>query len=120
MKSLTDIEQSRKLAEILPIESADFIRYYNKEDRSYIITDYPDDAMSGEDDIPCWSLAALLEVLPTLDERNPVCCKDIRYNQWHIFYHGTATEELIDTKRHENLIDACHEMVLRLHKQELL
>ncbi len=40
MKAFTDVEQSKKLAEILPIESADM--YFN-------------------DNEPCWSLAALLE-----------------------------------------------------------
>ena len=43
MKSYTDLNQSKKLAEILPIESAD---------------------MCFNDNEPCWSLAALLDILP--------------------------------------------------------
>jgi len=101
MKAFTNIEQSKKLAEILPIESAD---------------------MCFNDNEPCWSLAALLEALPTIDDgnRNPVICKDIRLNKWHIVYHGTAVEPTIDSGVYDNLIDACVEMILKLHEEKLL
>ena len=74
MKSYTDIEQSKKLAEILPVESADMyweldkncsieaynlvplIRYSTKERKELF--------EKGKELIPCWSLAALLEQLP--------------------------------------------------------
>jgi len=119
MKSYTDIEQSKKLKEILPFESADMewlIDYYGLEEPFPL----PVKDRVNENEEPCWSLAALLDILPTLDERNPEFCKDIRYNQWHIIYHGTATLDLIDTERYENLIDACYEMIIKLYKQKLL
>lgn len=62
MKAYTDLEQSKKLAEILPIMSAD-MRYapfgdthpwvWNEEVR-----------LLEKGSVPCWSLAALLDVLP--------------------------------------------------------
>ena len=70
MKSYTDIEQSKKLAEILPIESADMC--FNISQRSNmppLMTPYSkfNEFFNMETPaflIPCWSLAALLDVLP--------------------------------------------------------
>lgn len=70
--------------------------------------------------ITCWSLAALLSVLPTLDDRNAEFCKDIRYDKWHVYYHSTATLSIIDTERYDNLIDAAYEMIMKLHELNLL
>lgn len=125
MKAYTDIEQSKKLAEILPIESAD-MEYLTIKETGSFIGDVPfvKDDSEVEDSacgltynrIACWSLAALLSVLPILDDRNAVFCKDIRYDQWHICYYGTATLPTIDTDRYESLVDACVEMILKLHE----
>ena len=82
MKSYTDIEQSKVLAKILPIESADMYIYKNTffgalscfngttQVGEYVkLTDKENKAY------PCWSLAALLQVLPLgiydeLDDRD--------------------------------------------------
>lgn len=128
MKSYTDIEQSKKLAEILPIESAD-MAWCNDEYRANLYTvkemkDTFDAVFNGWNKywelIPCWSLSSLLDMLPTLDERNPGFCKDVRCDKWHVYYHSTATLSIIDTERYDNIIDACYEMILKLHKQKLL
>lgn len=64
MKSYTDLNQSKKLAEILPLESAD-MKILPFTEREYRVVPINDIAVCGrEDEIPCWSLAALLEVLP--------------------------------------------------------
>ena len=79
MKTYTDLEQSKKLAEILPLESAD-MHYNNVSVRG---VNYVDDYMAELMDyntatkvlskysinplfgvVPCWSLAALLDILP--------------------------------------------------------
>lgn len=125
IKSYTDIEQSKKLEEILPIESADMFYHYNTGIESYY-DNVPRVIQVGNHfehfikDIPCWSLAALLDIFPALNERNPEFCIDIRYNQWHIFYHSTAELSIVDTERYDNLVDACDEMIFRLHKLNLL
>lgn len=137
MKAYTDLEQSKKLAEILSLESADmrygYIAPYEFSDRmyegGYDDIPYPKDFMKknpnfSEDEYdgecPCWSLAALLDVLPTIDDRNAVFCKDIRCDKWHVFYHGTATLPLIDIERCHDLVDACYEMIIKLNQQKLL
>ena len=71
MKSYTDLEQSKKLAEILPIESADM--YYSKYDTIHANTLYGSCDIryfNINEYIPCWSLAALFGVLPhRIDDR---------------------------------------------------
>lgn len=127
MKAYTDIAQSKRLAEILPLESADmWYSYYGNSKYNPTIA-YKGEQLflrqirnSSHSDIPCWSLAALLSVLPTLDDRNAEFCKDIRYDKWHVYYHSTATLFIIDTERYDNLIDACYELILKLHKLNLL
>ena len=61
MKAYTDIEQSKKLAEILPIESADMFLALNGTQP--VMSKYIDDGFVTTDNtaIPCWSLAALLD-----------------------------------------------------------
>ena len=73
MKAFTDIEQSKKLASILPVESADM--FYNEEpDETYpkdiVDTKYPmvireeHKHYLEEYGIPCWSFVALIEAMP--------------------------------------------------------
>ena len=124
MKSYTDIEQSKKLAEILPLESADMEYMFLKKDGSKVsnvpfVKDGFEEPECCYIFIPCWSLAALLDVLPdevgdnhylTLDkEGKEYCCcyEDINGNS---FKHTFAN----------NPIDACYEIILKLHEQKLI
>ena len=64
IKSYTDIEQSKKLAEILPPESADGGWYgtnnpFAANNTFWLYTKYSNKAA-----FPSWSLAALLSILP--------------------------------------------------------
>ena len=125
MKAFTDIEQSKYLAEILPIESADmwWDYYYSVISETGEYGKEPmlhKPVVNPKKAVPCWSLAALLNILPTVDNKNPVFCKDIRYDQWYILYPGNATLESIHLHRHNNLIDACYELVTYLYEQKLL
>ena len=150
MKSYTDLEQSKKLAEILPNESADmhYIIVGTNEEPKHIVG-------LGEyigilPSIPCWSLAALLEFLPytiklsrdTIDANgNPVYkneCYKFSINRcglfgdkWNIQYYGKYQRQLgkrykelyIDlflSENYDNLIDACYEMILKLNELKLL
>ena len=119
MKSYTDIEQSKKLAEILPIESADMgyryikqsqdgVDYYTEETLPYQYASYVG--------IPCWSLAALLEVIPErviIPYYAPYLQKED--GKYHTAY---GNDELLCEA--DNPIDACYEMILKLHEQKLL
>lgn len=125
MKAYTDSKQSKRLAGILPPESADMY-WKNGVSDKYIqcftpfVIDEDVNNVNFEYDVPCWSLAALLGVLPTIDGRNAVFCKDIRCDEWHVFYHSTATLPLIDTERYHDIVDACVAMIEKLHEQKLL
>lgn len=128
MKAYTDIEQSKKLAEILPLESADM--FYNEEqDETYpkdiVNTKYPMVIREGqkyhleEYGIPCWSFVALLEVLPP---RIPGMGK-LELSRfyvskgWYITYSNAGKDYYIVNS---NPIDACVEMIHKLKEKDLL
>lgn len=110
MKAFTSIEQSKKLAEFLPLESADMSYRPCREEGG--IPDYQLDLcphkFASWIGFPCWSLAALLNILPsaTLDTSDDhycrVRCRE-RCTEWH-----------------DNSIDACYEMIIKLHEQKIL
>ena len=62
MKVYTDLEQSRILTGILPIESADGYWLQGWPCQPYMV--YTAGTFNSGRHIPCWSLSALLEVLP--------------------------------------------------------
>lgn len=113
MKSYTDIEQSKKLAEILPSDSADMARCGGE---NVIMTDYISAkkkfSVCGELTItPCWSLAALIEVLPKIYLLKPIL--DLEENS--IMYSGTYIDVTAD-----NPVDACVDMIIKLKESNLL
>ena len=124
MKSYTDISQSKKLAEILPIDSADMGYAGEEEDSIFcgfgdveqeLYTDYGD----GH---PCWSLAALLDLLPTItkgkENANPFIAKT-QDNKYYVVY-ATFTEEVDSSAICDNPVDACVDMVISLYKLKML
>lgn len=129
IKSYTDIEQSKKLAEILPLESADM--YYTpsliKGHTGYfphlkrkLLIDW-----DIEQAIPCWSLASLLEQLPYElcdDDGNSSYLQmnkeDDVYQLVYTDHHGDF--ESIETDRHEHFVDACVDMIIKLNELNLL
>lgn len=122
MKSYTDIEQSKKLAEILPVESADMCwTPFDEEWDAYLGAPNPD-AIKKE--IPCWSLAALLEQLPYEicdDEGNSAFLSIDRENYQLVYnpsYYGDFDN--IETDVYEDFVDACCEMLLKLKENNLL
>lgn len=121
MKGYTDLEQSKKLAEILPLENAD--NYYSWHDERYYVVNkdcpYP---YSLKEKIPCWSLAALLNLIPKHIKDFNVLRIDISENEFAIWYDEIGygvNLELPDIWMKEP-VDACVEMILKLHEQKLL
>lgn len=125
IKSHTDIEQSKKLVEILPIESADMYYWCGEDLR---IGGYR--AMDIDYDIPCWSLDALLETMPqsiTKYIESERCQKTFHLNLFRSYYHccsysfvssvsdDDGNNTLYCTGR-DNWIDACYEMILKLNE----
>ena len=116
MKSYTDIEQSKKLAKILPLKSADFGWNVFVDGTSRILPindwDLTKDGSSGVKFFLCWSLAALLGVLPEIQGSKPIIALDDNY----ITYPHMSD---LHTKA-DNLVDACVAMIEKLHELNLL
>ena len=111
IKAFIDLSQSKKLAKILPLESADMC-YFNGDIGKISIGGWKNNT-HDEDDVPCWSLTALLSVLPKIIN-NKTLFIATSAALWHISYKNIYTA--ID----DNLIDACVEMIIKLHEQKLL
>ena len=116
MKAFTDIEQSRKLAEILPIESAD-MKYPYFGDGQYGETAQVGEPIefSGGKDIPCWSLSALIELMDECRmERTPL-------DQSGVFTHSFVDDYFnIRTYEEYDIVDAAVEMITKLKEKGLL
>jgi hypothetical protein len=116
MKAYTDLEQSKKLEEILPLESADM--YYDYDFQKHECCAMIMDEQFDDTCVRAWSLAALLE---QLEGRNFVKL-EIKYDdgQYYLFYVDDRGSIDMKTKHYNNLIDACYEMIIKLHEQNLL
>lgn len=120
IKSYTDLLQSKVLAEILPLESADMYYCYGMDIHTkkcgYDIVPTIIDADNQIDicDIPCWSLAALLGTLT----ENKIC----HYNDRYYCQYMSKGDEfpIYSTAEYNNPIDACVEMIEKLHELKML
>ena len=116
IKSYTDINQSRKLAEILPIGSADN-HYWSNGYNNYIcglgnsIELKEKFEEKGIKYLPCWSLAALLGVLPEGTKLLKSAIDNI--------YHCDCPKGNID-KWFDNPVDACVNMIIKLSELKML
>ena len=128
MKSYTNLEQSRKLAEILPLESADmdYVPIVNLDGEYSIIVNVWGN--EHEDDwIPAWSLSALLDLLPnnehieTTISRGSWEIDTVEYlpNTWWCEYEDNKNQTEFNISA-DNPVDACYEMILKLNELKLL
>lgn len=121
MKAYTDIEQSKKLAEILPIESADMGWYYSKNPCAARNQMWIGTKTKGSD-IPAWSLAALLEIMPYVNNIRPFNLTKMweggENNREHMKY--VCTYYYIHSTESDNPIDACVEMIVYLKEKGLI
>ena len=119
MKGYTDLEQSKKLAEFLPIESADM--YWWSSGKRYYI-EAMDDGDFNEEDIRAWSLAALLNLIPKHIKDYNVLRIDISENDFALWYDEIGygvNLELPDIEMSEP-VDACYELIIKLNELNLL
>ena len=129
MKSYTDLEQSKKLAEILPPESADMWYSYYGDSKYNPTIAYKGEQWflcqfrnSSHSDIPCWSLAALIsQILPdkvAVGNENYY----LTFGKKAVEYRGPVSwdgQKSISSKA-DNLVDACYEMILKLNELKML
>ena len=136
IKGYTDLVQSTKLAEILPLESADY-HYIAQGEKSHFYPyalsreatkDYDEDIQY----VPCWSLTALFNVMPQIDEWNtPYGYKDDKLFQFEpkickVWEHSIIPSykvtygNEISTDIYDNPVDACVAMIEKLHELKML
>lgn len=122
IKAFSDLQQSKVLAGILPLESADM--YYDD-----II-----DSVTGELFIPAdgstinvgkgtggsiaaWSLTTLLNVIP---KHTDLCKSSSNENKDIIAYWCYNFPNNLTTECYDNPVDACYEMIIKLHELKML
>lgn len=106
MKSYTDLEQSKKLEEFLPIESADMREDY------------------GSQIIPCWSLTALLDIFPCSKESPIVNLTRGGWNpsftrRWFATWED-EDKNIFYSRNGVSPVDAVVELIMKLHEQNVL
>ena len=143
IKLYTDLPQSKKLVEILPIESSDIWwaeRYEGrvseagqyivaKEPYYYLSFTKPSDTNCSQDtikDIPAWSLSSLLALMPFhIIENNQRYAFSMhkgsnRNGETYIFRYNIFNTDicLYSTNYYNNPIDAAFEMVVWLKENK--
>ena len=108
MKSYTDIEQSKKLTEILPIESADMHWQYIEEDDGQLqwFCLPKDFSINQHNTVSAWSLSALLDIIPnwTMDKTDKINLTCNSYYHCEVCYN--------------DFVDAAFEMICWLKENE--
>ena len=126
IKNFTDIPQSKKLAQILHLESADMqYSYYGNSKYNHTIA-YKGEQWfllqtrnSSHSDIPAWSLAALLDILPGSIYDNTDEYSQLEFSKISVAYHDINDRIKVGSIK-DNLVDACYELILKLHELNLL
>ena len=127
MKAYTDIEQSKKLAEILPLESADMFWYRDAvttevNPRIMNYTQVP--KLQSMYYSPCWSLASLLNVVNQVKEikyqRVTMLVGRFAGQHWYVELLKVQNERAVVLEHSKELVDACYTMIVKLHEQKLL
>jgi hypothetical protein len=122
IKAFSDLQQSKKLAEILPIESADmcYVHTIDIEGDEHYDIDFRNNQPLFEDDVCAWSLATLLELLP---KRLEIVDNVYKLN---VYFYGFYYWNVVNgnlcfaSKDNDNLVDACYEMIIMLSENGLI
>ena len=112
IKSYTDINQSKKLAKILPLESADMWWVaLNWQETEYYVEVKQDGINQPKKAIPCWSFTALFKLLP----------KSAQLEKGNVteLYRVILPVELETSDWYIDPIDACVAMIERLHELKM-
>ena len=121
MKLATDLEQSKKLAEILPLDSADMVWNVCVDDTKRLLpkNDWDTGTDGHRRNIPAWSLTALLNLMSDtgllFTLRNIV--PPYSENRWSI--SCTTDDEWFQTEGCLQ-IEACYKMIIKLKEKNIL
>lgn len=118
IKAYTDLSQSKVLAEILSLESADMYWDLLSKDNYAKVNNIGH--CLGRTCVYAWSLGALLDVLPRKVELEDtaytigVSLDSINYSNVN---NGNL---LLEVKVKDNLVDACYEVIIKLYELKML
>lgn len=117
IKSFTDFSQSKVLAEILPLESADCFWDYDEMQKFHRISWFEDgynkesQLILNKNNVCAWSLAALMDVLErgaSFKTPQGWVCK------------AYAGLKVITSNYHNNPVDDCVDMIEKLNELKML
>ena len=129
MKAYTNIDQSKILAEILPLESADMAYYFMKDSGHPVnLSPFVLDGTEVKENgmftyLNCWSLAALLEIIPKYIEgsnRLRIDIDNVNFSIWYDDLNDCGVNNKLPDLTLKEPVDACVEMILKLHERNLL
>lgn len=118
IKSYTDYSQAQILSKILPDESADMVYIATANDDigdTLYTAEIKSEIYISEDDaeriINCWSLAALLSVLPDYS---------LSTNTDGTVFVVCESKKPMISDAYDNPVDACVSMIIKLHELKKL
>ena len=129
IKSFTSLEQSNVLSEILPLESADMHYARIMDDLEAfewtpLLSPIPKVCATYVENVPCWSLAALLSYLREIDFFPQIEVDEHNVTMDISYYNEEEARPLAPVHnikvKANTLVDACYEMLLKLHEEEML
>ena len=142
IKSYTDLSQSKTLSKILSLESADnvIVSFGSREGIKTVVM--PKETLDVirtpfadmRETTMCWSLAALLGVLPQFINKyieSERCQKTFHLNLFRSYYYCCSYsfspsfsdddgDNTLYCVGRDNWVYACYEMIIRLHELNLL
>lgn len=135
-RAFTSLEQSKKLAEILPLESADMCyKCFGEETYDLIFCEvsYSEWAKeykelfdkAGLQLIPCWSLSALISIIPQelFDGEYIINITEGSDNKWILTYdhHENRNHSYYGLSTGaDNLVDACTDIIIKLKERNII
>lgn len=131
-RAFTSLEQSKELEKFLPPESADMEYLLSIKGNGSLIGTVPfvKDDSEVEDSayshiynrIACWSLAALLKVIPKHIKNDNTLRIDIDEKDFSIWYDevGCGVNTELPDITMENPVDACYKLIVKLHELKML
>ena len=131
IKAYTDLEQSKTLANILPLESSDMVYlrcdFEDEGKYSILVGSYHEGYTEREDGtiipvfdehFPAWSLTALLNYLKSKNKFPDIKeLSDGRFKLTTFIWDGKKSFQVFIAN---NLVDVCYKLVLKLHECEML
>ena len=127
-KLATDLEQSEKLSKILKIDSADMVWNVCVDDTKRLLPKNDWDATTDGNrrNIPAWSVDALMAVLPIRFEYEFhvykfKMCTDVYSNGNKVYDLGyQGAYGWLEFEDSAELVDACVNLIIKLHERELI